>query len=62
VAEKSRGRTWLTFCGLARKDTQPLSTPVDWSAEAVNFVEATSFAIPDEFSDVSIPNSNSNHY
>jgi hypothetical protein len=32
------------------------STTVDWSAEAVNFVEATSFATPDELSDVSFPN------
>jgi hypothetical protein len=32
------------------------STLADWSAEAVNFVEATSFAIPDELSDVSFPN------
>ena len=32
------------------------STPVDWSAEAVNFVEATSSATPDELSDVSFHN------
>jgi hypothetical protein len=28
----------------------------DWSIEAVNFVEATSFLIPDELSDISFPN------
>ena len=32
------------------------STPANWSAEVVNFVEATSFATPDELSDVSFPN------
>jgi hypothetical protein len=32
------------------------STAVDWSAEAVNFVEATSSATPDELLDVSFPN------
>jgi hypothetical protein len=32
------------------------STAVDWSAEAVNFVEATSSATPDELSDVSFHN------
>jgi hypothetical protein len=32
------------------------STAVDWSAEAVNFVEATSSATPDELSDMSFPN------
>jgi hypothetical protein len=32
------------------------STPVDWSTEAVNFLEATSSIIPDELSDVSFPN------
>ena len=32
------------------------STAVDWSAEAVNFVEATSSATPDELSDVNFPN------
>ena len=31
------------------------STVVDWSAEVVNFLEATSFATPDELSDVSFP-------
>lgn len=29
------------------------STAVDWSAEAVHFIEATSSATPDELSDVS---------
>ena len=29
------------------------SLAVSWSAEAVNFAEATSFATPDELSDVS---------
>jgi hypothetical protein len=32
------------------------STVVDWSAEAVNFVEVTSSLTPDELSDVSFPN------
>jgi hypothetical protein len=32
------------------------STAVDWSAEAVNFVEATSSVTLDELSDVSFPN------
>jgi hypothetical protein len=32
------------------------STAVDWSAEAVNFVEATSSSTPDELSEVSFPN------
>jgi hypothetical protein len=32
------------------------STAVDWSAEAVNFVEATSSIILDELSDVSFYN------
>jgi len=32
------------------------STAVDWSAEAVNFIEATSFVTPDELLDVSFPN------
>lgn len=32
------------------------STAVDWSAEAVNFVEATPSATPDELSDVSFSN------
>jgi hypothetical protein len=32
------------------------STAVDWSAAAVNFVEATSSSTPDELSNVSFPN------
>jgi hypothetical protein len=32
------------------------STAGDWSADTVNFVEATSCATPDELSDVSFPN------
>jgi hypothetical protein len=32
------------------------STVVDWSTEAVNFVEVTSSSTPDELSDVSFPN------
>jgi hypothetical protein len=32
------------------------STPADWSVEAVDFVEATSFITLDELSDVSFPN------
>jgi hypothetical protein len=32
------------------------STAVDWSAEAVNFIEATSSIIPEELSDVRFPN------
>jgi hypothetical protein len=32
------------------------STAMLWSAKAVNFVEATSFAKPDELSDISFPN------
>jgi hypothetical protein len=32
------------------------SPAVSWSSEAVNFAEATSFATPDELSDVSFPN------
>ena len=32
------------------------SPAVSWSAEAVNFVEATSFATLDELMDVSFPN------
>jgi hypothetical protein len=32
------------------------STAVDWSAEAVNFIKATSFIILDELLDVSFPN------
>lgn len=33
------------------------STAVHWSAEAVNFVEATSSTTPNELSGVSCPNS-----
>ena len=36
VAEKSRGRTWLTFCGLARKDTQPLRRGAGTSADLLS--------------------------
>ena len=36
VAEKSRGRTWLTFCGLARKDTQPLCLGAGTGAELLS--------------------------
>ena len=32
------------------------STAADWSAEAVNFIEATSSTTPDELSDVSFLN------
>jgi hypothetical protein len=32
------------------------STAVDWSAKAVNFIEATSSTTPDELLDVSFPN------
>lgn len=36
---------------------ETLKSPAgSWSAEAVNFVEATSFATPDELMDVSLPN------
>lgn len=37
---------------------ETLKSAVDWSAEAVNFVEATSSATVDELSDVSFPISN----
>jgi hypothetical protein len=33
---KSRGRTWLTFCGLARKDTQPLRRGAGTSANLLS--------------------------
>jgi len=45
----SLGTIMLEIMDKTRKTLK--STPVDWSAEAVNFLEATSSATPDELSD-----------
>jgi hypothetical protein len=50
----SLGTIMLEIMDKTRKTLK--STPVDWSAEAVNLLEATSSATPDELSDASFPN------
>ena len=43
------------------KGSLSLSDPGRWSAEAIDFVEATSWASPDELSDVSADSLAANH-